>query len=59
MVQVLAKDFLSQYIFLAVGRVGSTSENISQNILWVEENAKRDALVDLLANSGDYINSLS
>ncbi|KAA0198043.1 DDX3/PL10 DEAD-box RNA helicase [Fasciolopsis buskii] len=50
-IQVLAKDFLSQYIFLAVGRVGSTSENISQNILWVEENAKRDALVDLLANS--------
>nr|CAX73096.1 ATP-dependent RNA helicase DDX3Y [Schistosoma japonicum] len=49
--KILAKDFLSSYIFLTVGRVGSTSENITQTILWVEENAKRDALIDLLANS--------
>ncbi|TGZ75127.1 hypothetical protein CRM22_000556 [Opisthorchis felineus] len=50
-IQMLAKDFLSRYIFLAVGRVGSTSENITQSILWVEENTKRDALVDLLSSS--------
>ncbi|CAH8483595.1 unnamed protein product [Heterobilharzia americana] len=50
-IQALAKDFLNSYIFLTVGRVGSTSENITQTILWVEENAKRDALIDLLANS--------
>ncbi|CAL8101836.1 unnamed protein product [Calicophoron daubneyi] len=50
-IQMLAKDFLNRYIFLAVGRVGSTSENITQTIMWVEENAKRDALIDLLANA--------
>ncbi len=51
-IQVLAQDFLSEYIFLTVGRVGSTSENITQQLLWVEEHQKRDALVDLLAESG-------
>ncbi|CAH8447215.1 unnamed protein product [Schistosoma turkestanicum] len=51
-IQILAKDFLNSYIFLTVGRVGSTSENIKQTILWVDENFKRDTLVDLLANSG-------
>nr|CAH8830309.1 unnamed protein product [Trichobilharzia regenti] len=50
-IQALAKDFLHSYIFLTVGRVGSTSENITQTILWIEENSKRDALIDLLANS--------
>lgn len=55
---MLAKDFLSRYIFLAVGRVGSTSENITQTILWVEENTKRDALVDLLSSSDPGILTL-
>ncbi|CAH8562460.1 unnamed protein product [Dicrocoelium dendriticum] len=57
-IQMLAKDFLSRYIFLAVGRVGSTSENITQSILWVEENTKRDALVDLLSSSDPGILTL-
>lgn len=48
-IQVLASDFLNNYIFLAVGRVGSTSENIKQNILWVNENDKRSYLLDLLS----------
>ena len=34
---MLARDFLDEYIFLAVGRVGSTSENITQKVVWVEE----------------------
>ena len=34
---MLARDFLHDYIFLAIGRVGSTSENITQKIVWVEE----------------------
>lgn len=51
-IQMLARDFLSNYIFLAVGRVGSTSENITQKIMWVEEHDKRSYLLDLLqANS--------
>jgi len=47
-VQMLAKDFLHDYIFLAVGRVGSTSENITQKVVWVEEEDKRSFLLDLL-----------
>ena len=31
-IQMLARDFLENYIFLAVGRVGSTSENITQKV---------------------------
>ena len=31
-IQILARDFLGDYIFLAVGRVGATSENITQKV---------------------------
>jgi ATP-dependent RNA helicase DDX3X len=48
-IQILARDFLDDYIFLAVGRVGSTSENITQKIVYVEEHEKREFLLDLLA----------
>ncbi|XP_036426419.1 DEAD-box helicase 3 X-linked b isoform X3 [Colossoma macropomum] len=47
-IQILARDFLDDYIFLAVGRVGSTSENITQKVVWVEESDKRSFLLDLL-----------
>ncbi|XP_055638078.1 ATP-dependent RNA helicase bel [Toxorhynchites rutilus septentrionalis] len=49
-IQELASDFLHNYIFLAVGRVGSTSVNITQSIFWVDENDKRSHLLDLLSN---------
>jgi ATP-dependent RNA helicase DDX3X len=39
---------LDNYIFLAVGRVGSTSENITQKIVWVDECDKRSFLLDIL-----------
>eukprot|EP00794_Sanderia_malayensis_P010845 gene10845-11998_t len=51
-IQMLARDFLDNYIFLAVGRVGSTSENITQKVVWVEEGDKRSFLLDLLNASG-------
>ncbi|XP_042260548.1 DEAD-box helicase 3 X-linked b isoform X1 [Thunnus albacares] len=64
-IQILARDFLDEYIFLAVGRVGSTSENITQKVVWVEESDKRSFLLDLLSatvipsevqdNTGDNI----
>jgi ATP-dependent RNA helicase DDX3X len=50
--QVLARDFLNDYIFLAIGRVGSTSENITQKVVWVEEQDKRSFLLDLLDAAG-------
>uniref|UniRef100_A0A0N4ZQN7 RNA helicase n=1 Tax=Parastrongyloides trichosuri TaxID=131310 RepID=A0A0N4ZQN7_PARTI len=52
-IQMLAQDFLlPNYVFLAVGRVGSTSENIAQKVVWVEEDDKRSLLMDLL-DGGD------
>ncbi len=44
----MARDFLHDYVFLAIGRVGSTSQNITQKIVWVEEAEKRSFLLDLL-----------
>ncbi|XP_070173554.1 ATP-dependent RNA helicase DDX3X-like isoform X2 [Littorina saxatilis] len=58
-IQVLARDFLDNYIFLAVGRVGSTSENITQKVVWVEESEKRSFLLDLLNASGTGPESLT
>lgn len=48
---MLARDFLDNYIFLAVGRVGSTSENITQKVFWVDEPDKRSILLDLLTTA--------
>ncbi|CUM65009.1 uncharacterized protein PRCAT00002628001 [Priceomyces carsonii] len=48
-IQMLARDFLKDYIFLSVGRVGSTSENITQKILYVEDDEKKSVLLDLLS----------
>lgn len=47
-IQILARDFLKDYVFLSVGRVGSTSENITQRIEYVEDDDKRSVLLDLL-----------
>ncbi|SCU89440.1 LAFA_0E18052g1_1 [Lachancea sp. 'fantastica'] len=52
-IQHLARDFLEDYVFLSVGRVGSTSENITQHVLYVEDMDKKSALLDLLAASDD------
>ncbi|KAL3235306.1 ATP-dependent RNA helicase DED1 [Nakaseomyces bracarensis] len=54
-IQHLARDFLHDYIFLSVGRVGSTSENITQRVLYVENMDKKSALLDLLAASNDNL----
>ncbi|XP_078695486.1 ATP-dependent RNA helicase DDX3Y-like isoform X8 [Branchiostoma floridae x Branchiostoma belcheri] len=51
-IQMLARDFLDNYIFLAVGRVGSTSDNITQKVVWVDEQDKRSFLLDLLNATG-------
>ncbi|RKP39610.1 ATP-dependent RNA helicase DED1, partial [Dimargaris cristalligena] len=47
-IQMLARDFLKDYVFLTVGRVGSTSENITQKMEYVEEEDKRSVLLDIL-----------
>ncbi|KAG4189697.1 hypothetical protein ERO13_A08G239000v2 [Gossypium hirsutum] len=47
-IQRLASDFLSDYIFLAVGRVGSSTDLIVQRVELVQEMDKRSHLLDLL-----------
>ncbi|KAK9763206.1 ATP-dependent RNA helicase ded1 [Basidiobolus ranarum] len=47
-IQHLARDFLKDYIFLSVGRVGSTSENITQRVEYVENEDKHSVLLDIL-----------
>ncbi|KOS18458.1 ATP-dependent RNA helicase DED1 [Escovopsis weberi] len=47
-IQMLARDFLKDYVFLSVGRVGSTSENITQKVEFVEDHDKRSVLLDIL-----------
>ncbi|KAJ3297591.1 DEAD-box ATP-dependent RNA helicase [Borealophlyctis nickersoniae] len=49
-IQALATDFLQNFIFLTIGRVGSTSENIIQEIVQVSAAQKRDALWRLLCS---------
>jgi len=52
-IQQLAWEFLSRHYFLQVGRVGSTTESISQEVRWVDDGQKKQALVDLLATFGN------
>lgn len=45
----LAKEYMADdFISIKVGRVGSTHENIKQQIVFVEESAKNQALFDLI-----------
>ena len=47
-IQQLASDFLEDYIFLAVGRVGSTTDFIQQRVEYCQESDKRDMVLNLL-----------
>jgi len=47
-IQRLAQDFMGSYVFLAVGRVGSSTDLIVQHVEYVQPHDKRGVLVDLL-----------
>ncbi len=47
-IQRLASDFMGDYIFLTVGRVGAASENVTQTVEYVEQNDKLDQLMKFL-----------
>jgi len=47
-IQRLAADFMKDYIFVAVGRVGAASKDVTQRIEWVEQNDKMDYVIDFL-----------
>ena len=47
-IQRLAGDFMKDYIFLAVGRVGAASKDVTQRIEWVEQQDKIDFVIEFL-----------
>ncbi|KAL6602950.1 hypothetical protein ACP70R_043311 [Stipagrostis hirtigluma subsp. patula] len=47
-IQTLASDFLSNYIYITVGRVGSSTDLIEQKVEFVNDGEKRGFLLDLL-----------
>ncbi|CAI5738630.1 unnamed protein product [Peronospora destructor] len=47
-IQRLASDFLREYIFLTVGRVGSASKDVKQTVEYIEQYDKEDFLVRFL-----------
>ncbi|KAJ8543666.1 hypothetical protein K7X08_025284 [Anisodus acutangulus] len=47
-IQRLASEFLSNYIFLAAGKVGSSADLIVQRVEFVPDMDKKDHLIDLL-----------
>lgn len=49
-IQQLAQDFLNDYIFLAVGRVGSTTDFITQKVEYAQDHEKNALLMSLLPN---------
>lgn len=52
-IQNLAAEFLNDYVFLTIGKVGGTSSDIEQVIEEVGESEKRDRLIDLLSSEGE------
>ncbi|EFJ44800.1 hypothetical protein VOLCADRAFT_82651 [Volvox carteri f. nagariensis] len=48
-IQRLAADFLSNYVFLTVGRVGSSTDLIVQHIEYVSSDEKQNTLLDLIS----------
>lgn len=50
-IQRLAGDFLNDYVFLAVGRVGGAAQDITQNVVYVHENDKQAYLLHELENA--------
>ena len=51
-IQNLAAEFLNNYLYLTIGKVGGTHSDITQVVLEVDESAKRDKLIEILTNEG-------
>jgi len=47
-VQMMARDFLHEYVFITVGRVGSASELVEQSVVYADDRDKVRTLEDVL-----------
>lgn len=52
-IQRLASDFMREYVFLTVGRVGSASKDVTQTVEYVEEQDKMEMLMKFLLTVDD------
>lgn len=52
-IQKLAREFLHNHSFLQIGRVGSTTASITQDVRWVEDRHKLAELYEILAQRDD------
>ncbi|XP_065903723.1 ATP-dependent RNA helicase DDX4-like [Dysidea avara] len=50
-VQQIASEYLNDYVFLTVGRVGSTTSDIEQHVMQLQEYDKREKLCEILNQS--------
>ena len=48
-IQRLAADFMKNYIFVAVGRVGAASKDVTQTVVWKEQDEKIPYVIDYIA----------
>ena len=51
-IQLLAANYLNDYIFITVGRVGSASSDIAQSVVEIPGSEKRTKLEEILLESG-------
>ena len=49
-VQKMARDFLNDYLFITIGRVGGANTDIEQTIYNVPKREKRDKIKEILDN---------
>lgn len=47
-IQLLAGEFLKDYVFLTVGRVGAAAMDIKQDIMYTTEDEKANKLMDIV-----------
>lgn len=52
-IQRLAGDFMRNYVFVAVGRVGSASKDVTQKVEWIENADKIEFVLDFLGRVPD------
>ncbi|OAF70465.1 hypothetical protein A3Q56_01773 [Intoshia linei] len=52
-IQEMASRYLNDYVYLTVGRVGSTTDNIKQELVWVEDENKLEKLMEYLPSAKD------
>ena len=48
-IQMLASDFMADYVYLTVGRVGSACKDVTQSVQYVENNEKLETVMKFLS----------